>query len=716
MKSGAAGKKVTDPKEGGLRIGPYEVGQIMDRLGAGALLVDLSTRAILRANEAFCRLSGFKAADIERIDLAQLHQLDDLEWILSNAVHPEQADQILPAAACAGKDEKPWSADVRLTGLTEGGGSVVLLTYSPPEGSPAKRSKAPRPSAAAPVLASVPAPTVAPAPPGASSLLTGFTQGLAAVRSREELGRVLVEASDRLLGCGTVLLLVRHAAPPGTEVVLSAGLKEPALEAAHRWLDGLLAGVLASADRPIVAGRQGSADPLVAQNDDLKAAGVEALAVFPLENEGRLAGAWVLGYADLRRAEACNLGLGRTFAAHLAGTLVGLLLLERTRKEKRHQEVLNRIISCLRGPFELDEFLRSLTGELAGAIDADRCLILLAPPSDTDPLALPVDFEFFRQGQEPARACGPIALAGTALGQAVLFSKDPLVTEDLRLRADLTEDHETLVERLGLRGLIAVKILSHAGFSGLVVVATSAAPRRWVAEEIDLVRAVADHISITLETGRLMKANEDRTRQLKLLTEVQQAVGRLRDVGAVLQEAVEALCRSFGYRQARIATLPEGGDLVLRAWAGEEERLESEPGAASGRRGEESLAEVAARTRDTQVCEDIGGVQRAESGGVQRAEAGGPKVAEIAIPLIGADQVASFPQWQQAALLSRLTKICVMGRPETKKYPLIHKKFRMTALNIPQYEISSSEVRVRLQKKMSLRWLVPDSVSKLLKK
>src|SRR6266850_3797137 len=165
MKSGAAGKKVTDLKEGGLRIGPYEVGQIMDRLGAGALLVDLSTRAILRANEAFCRLSGFKAADIERIDLAQLHQLDDLEWILSNAVHPEKADQILPAAACAGKDEKPWSADVRLTGLTEGGGSVVLLTYSPPEGSPAKRSKAPRPSAAAPVLASVPAPTVAPAPP-----------------------------------------------------------------------------------------------------------------------------------------------------------------------------------------------------------------------------------------------------------------------------------------------------------------------------------------------------------------------------------------------------------------------------------------------------------------------------------------------------------------------------------------------------------------------
>jgi nicotinate-nucleotide adenylyltransferase len=78
--------------------------------------------------------------------------------------------------------------------------------------------------------------------------------------------------------------------------------------------------------------------------------------------------------------------------------------------------------------------------------------------------------------------------------------------------------------------------------------------------------------------------------------------------------------------------------------------------------------------------------------------------------LIGEDQVSQFPSWKDAQQLSKLSQICVMARPGFKKSDLIHKKFHFRTVRVPQYEISSSDIRRRRSRKMALSWLVPESV------
>jgi nicotinate-nucleotide adenylyltransferase len=77
--------------------------------------------------------------------------------------------------------------------------------------------------------------------------------------------------------------------------------------------------------------------------------------------------------------------------------------------------------------------------------------------------------------------------------------------------------------------------------------------------------------------------------------------------------------------------------------------------------------------------------------------------------LIGQDQVLEFPKWKEADGIGQLARISVLTRPGYRKNTLIHKKYRFLTVDVPQYEISSSEIRSRLKKKLSIDWLLPEA-------
>jgi C4-dicarboxylate-specific signal transduction histidine kinase len=490
----AAGRKDLEAAEAELRLGAGDAGRLMERIGEAALLVDLSTRAVLKANGLFQRRSGYGPEDVLALDLLRLHDLKDLERILQAARRPQGGRPAVVGALCCGKDGSLFTADVGVEPLGEGLGTVALLTYG--------ESGAP-----------------APAPPQGGRekpVLSGFTRKLAAVRDRESLGRVLVEAAAGLMASDRSFLLAQAGGAGSAEVVAGGGVPAGALEVGRRWLADLIRVGLLGSERPRVIADIDHEEALRGGRDELAAAGIRSLVVFPLEDETRVLGAWALGYRETRAAEECDLDLGRVFAAHLAGALAGVQVLERTRREKSHHEVLTRIISWLRGPFDLEAILQSLTAELCRTLEADRCLILASGESDAEPGAtLGVEAEHCRAGLAPLKSLGPIRFSGTALGQAILYSKEPLSLEDVKVRPDLTEDHEEMVRRFDLRGLAMARIVSRQEFVGLVMVATSGRPRAWSAEEIDLVRAVADHVAVTLATGRLARASQERAEQIE---------------------------------------------------------------------------------------------------------------------------------------------------------------------------------------------------------
>ncbi len=502
MSAGAAapGPHGAGHQEGGL--GPDDIARIMERLGEGAILVDLLSRAVLKANEQFYRMSRFTAEDLSKISLARLHDLADLERILQNAHDPVRSGEILKDMTVSGRDGALFAADVRVTSFAHGESALVLLTYHAPSREEAPEKTA-RDAGATPQ-------------PATPASLPAFTQRLASVRERDDLCRVLVEASSALMGAEAILLIVQRGSQPGTETIASSGFPPPAEEAAGRWLAQQVTSGLLSPERPRVIESLASEEGIRTVNGALPDSKIRALVIFPLESDGRLLGAWALGYPEAGRARTCDLHLGRTLAAHVAGTAAGVLVLERTRREKSHHEVLNRIISWLRGPLDLNGILASLCAELSRALEADRCIILVAEGGGEEAGAkLRVEAEFCGSERPPLKPKGSIAFGASSLGSAVLYSKEPLAVEDVTMRADLTEDGGETIRRFDLRGFIMAKIVSRQEVIGLVAVGRSAQPRPWTAEEVDLVRAVADHAAITMETGRLAQASQERAAQIE---------------------------------------------------------------------------------------------------------------------------------------------------------------------------------------------------------
>jgi nicotinate-nucleotide adenylyltransferase len=66
--------------------------------------------------------------------------------------------------------------------------------------------------------------------------------------------------------------------------------------------------------------------------------------------------------------------------------------------------------------------------------------------------------------------------------------------------------------------------------------------------------------------------------------------------------------------------------------------------------------------------------------------------------LLGQDQALRLPQWQEARDLPKLCDFSFFQRPGEAPVPkIIHKRFRLSAINVPRIDISSTWIRQQRQ-------------------
>jgi nicotinate-nucleotide adenylyltransferase len=77
--------------------------------------------------------------------------------------------------------------------------------------------------------------------------------------------------------------------------------------------------------------------------------------------------------------------------------------------------------------------------------------------------------------------------------------------------------------------------------------------------------------------------------------------------------------------------------------------------------------------------------------------------------LIGTDHVATLPAWREATELARLLEFVVIPRPGQSATPLPPPFCGRELAGFP-LGVSSSQIRSRIKKGLSIRGLVPDAV------
>lgn len=81
--------------------------------------------------------------------------------------------------------------------------------------------------------------------------------------------------------------------------------------------------------------------------------------------------------------------------------------------------------------------------------------------------------------------------------------------------------------------------------------------------------------------------------------------------------------------------------------------------------------------------------------------------------IVGADQYRDMKNWHRPRELGRLTRIAVMDRPGTRRPGVFkeHSPRRVRFLPVVQVDICSRDVRDRLAKRGSVRYMLPSAVS-----
>lgn len=228
-------------------------------------------------------------------------------------------------------------------------------------------------------------------------------------------------------------------------------------------------------------------------------------------------------------------------------------------------QTLYRIGRVLAGAADLQEIIAEALVEFVYGLGLDQGGVVLVSPAYTTGQLV----AYMEEGklQTPDKLHFPLdphqpALKSLLNGVAFVSTDVP---HDLRIDPLLTFNRKKTI-----KASLQAPMIVRGEIIGWIGVEAVEGKRRFSQRQIDLARAMADQIAITIQNRRLLEQAERRADRLKAVAIFGEAITRLTELDEILYTAVDLIRDRFGFYHASIFLLDEARQwAVVRASTGE---------------------------------------------------------------------------------------------------------------------------------------------------
>ena len=168
------------------------------------------------------------------------------------------------------------------------------------------------------------------------------------------------------------------------------------------------------------------------------------------------------------------------------------------------EALVNRLTTQIRASLRMPEVLSTATREVGGALAASRVHLFLY---NSEEVGSPLEHEYLAPGVETIR---PIEIGHTnPIGRRLSSSSQPLIIDDALnyddVSAALTDYVRADAARLSIRSQINYPLIVKGQFRGVLSIHQTDRIRRWTEDELSLVEALAERVSIGVAQAELFE-------------------------------------------------------------------------------------------------------------------------------------------------------------------------------------------------------------------
>lgn len=228
------------------------------------------------------------------------------------------------------------------------------------------------------------------------------------------------------------------------------------------------------------------------------------------------------------------------------------------RQQAQREAIINRIVQAMRETLVLDEVLQTTVDMVYEALSPTCCLIVR--PSKRGELVV----SNLSEAPDLWRAllnhpCGMFPFYEHALnqGELVVIDRAALVPQEVA---------QATAEQYGIHAFLIMPLIYQQNFWGGLALYQCDRDRTWTADEVSMVKAIADQCAIAIQQSQLFNQVQQQAQREQLLNQMARIINSSLDPAYILQEITRLTGSSFLVDRAFIFEIRDDQIHIVEEW------------------------------------------------------------------------------------------------------------------------------------------------------